>query len=159
MDVRITSIEDTVRNVDARKTDVETSRAFEPQTCEELKSKNTELDKTLQAERRRVAELTSEFESLREVPDDIEDLRSRSMRCNLLVHGFPKESSPSARRSENSLEISNAHDRIKLERAHRLGAKYDATKSMTIVVMFNQYPNKMLVKHKALEAWKNTTLL
>ncbi|KAH3782150.1 hypothetical protein DPMN_160061 [Dreissena polymorpha] len=49
MDVRVTSLEGTVRNVDARVTDVETSRAFDSQTCEELKSKNTELDKALQA--------------------------------------------------------------------------------------------------------------
>ncbi|KAH3865003.1 hypothetical protein DPMN_028037 [Dreissena polymorpha] len=165
MDVRVTSLEGTVRKVDSRVTDVETSRAFDSQTCEELKLKNTELDKALQAERRRIAELTSEFESLREVPDDIEDLRSRSMRCNLLFHGFPEEPSPAARRSENcaktvldhlvnSLEISHAHDLIKIERAHRLGAKYDVTKARPIVVMFNHYPDKMLVKQKAQEAWK-----
>ncbi|KAH3886687.1 hypothetical protein DPMN_010700 [Dreissena polymorpha] len=56
IDVRVTTLECTVRNVDARVSDDETSRAFDFKTCEELKSKNTELDKALQAERRRVAE-------------------------------------------------------------------------------------------------------
>ncbi|KAH3695822.1 hypothetical protein DPMN_083280 [Dreissena polymorpha] len=39
MDVRVTSLEGTVRKVDSRVTDVETSRAFDSQTCEELKLK------------------------------------------------------------------------------------------------------------------------
>lgn len=165
IDTRVTSLESSVRDVDARVTDAEMSRAFDSQTCEELKSKNSELDKALQAERAKVAKLTSEFESLKSVPEDIDDLRSRSMRCNLLFHGFPEEKSPAARKTENCtklvldyvsevFEIPNAHQTIKIERAHRLGAKYDYRKSRPIVVMFNQYPDKLIIKQKAQDTWK-----
>lgn len=97
------------------------------------------------------------------MPEDIDDLRSRSMRCNLLFHGFPEEKCLAARKDKNCatlvldyvsdiFEIPNAHQTIKIERSHRLGTKYDYRKSRPIVVMFNHYPDKLLVKQK--EAWK-----
>ncbi|KAH3830507.1 hypothetical protein DPMN_103751 [Dreissena polymorpha] len=165
MDTRVTTLECKVKDVDTRVKEVEVSRAFDSQTCEDLKSKNIELDKALQTERANVAELASELKTLNSVSDDIEDLRARSMRCNLLFHGFPEEKSHEARKSENcaklvldylndKLEIARAHENIKIERAHRLGAKYDFRKPRPVVVMFNHYPDKLLVKQKAQEARK-----
>ena len=165
MDVRVTSLEGSVRGVDSRVTEVEASRAFDSQICDDLKSKNAEMDKTLQAERRRVADLKAELESLKSVPEDIDDLRSRSMRCNLLFHGFPEEKSHLARKSENctnivydflvnSLNIPDAREQIKIERAHRIGSKYDVRKPRPVVVMFNHYPDKILIKQRSQELWK-----
>ncbi|XP_053379987.1 uncharacterized protein LOC128548637 [Mercenaria mercenaria] len=82
------------------------------------------------------------------------------MRDNLLFFGFDELSTAESRRSENcantvldycknTLKIVDPESRIKIERAHRLGNKYDSTKSRPIVVKFNHYPDKLLIKQKA----------
>lgn len=64
--------------------------------------------------------------------EELLDLQSRSMRDNLLFYGFPEESAIGDRNTENcvskvldfcrdKLEISDAHDIMKIERAHRVG--------------------------------------
>ncbi|KAH3782539.1 hypothetical protein DPMN_160456 [Dreissena polymorpha] len=129
MDTRVITLECKVKDVDTRVQEVEVSRAFDSQTSEDLKSKNAELDKALQTERAKVAEQASELKTLNSVSDDIENLRARSMRCNLLFHGFPEEKTHEARMSEDcaklvldylndKLEITRAHENIKIERAH-----------------------------------------
>ncbi|XP_052785962.1 uncharacterized protein LOC128221388 [Mya arenaria] len=80
------------------------------------------------------------------------------MRNNLLFFGFQERASPDDRRSEqcvkllldyfhDTLHIADAHENIKIERAHRIG-KYDTSKKRPIVAIFNHFPDKVLVKQK-----------
>ena len=164
MDNRVVFLESTVLDVNSKIGGIEASRVFDSQTCDELKIKNNQLEKELQSEREKLNNLSHDFESLRSVTDDIDDLRSRSMRCNLLFHGIPEEKSPAARKLENCanvvldycknvLDIPHAHENIKIERAHRI-SRYDPNKIRPVVVMFNHYPDKVLIKQKTQEMWK-----
>ena len=88
------------------------------------------------------------------------------MRDNLLFMGITECDSFEGRRDENcsrvihdfcrdKLKIEDAHDSIKIERAHRLG-KYNRDKKRPIVVKFNHYPDKMLIKSRASQELKET---
>jgi hypothetical protein len=87
------------------------------------------------------------------------------MRDNLLFFGHDECSNPDERRAEDCvktvldfcekyLKIDNAHTNIKIERAHRIGV-FDRAKTRPIVVKFNHYPDKILVKSRAYEHLKN----
>ncbi|XP_060585205.1 uncharacterized protein LOC132741129 [Ruditapes philippinarum] len=157
LDTRVTFLEATARESDSKMNDIEKSKAFDSQICDELQKKNSELEKALKEERSRIASLNKDLSALKSVSEDVTDLQSRSMRDNLLFFGFEEGKTPDDRRTENctklildflsnSLKIPEAHVAIKIERAHRLGYKYEIGKSRPIVVKFNHYPDKLLVK-------------
>ena len=54
------------------------------------------------------------------------------------------------------LKISDAYDSVKIERAHRRG-RYTRNKSRPIIVKFNHFPDKMLIKSRAFEELKGTS--
>ena len=56
---------------------------------------------------------------------------------------------------ENVIAIDGAGDRIKIDRAHRIG-KYDTGKKRPIVVKFNFHQDKIEIKNKAREKLTNT---
>ncbi|XP_053406562.1 uncharacterized protein LOC128559296 [Mercenaria mercenaria] len=142
---------------------METSKAFDSQISDDLQTKQNELEKSLKAERDRVSKLQQDINSLKSVSEDVTYLKSRSMRDNLLFFGFDECKTPQERNAENctdlildyckeTLKIPDAQAAIKIERAHRLGYRYDRNKTRPIVVKFNHYPDKVLVKQKAHEA-------
>ena len=51
------------------------------------------------------------------------------------------------------LKISDAHDSVKIERVQTLG-RYTRNKSRPIIVKFNHFPDKMLIKCHAFEELK-----
>ncbi|XP_045163587.2 uncharacterized protein LOC123527917 [Mercenaria mercenaria] len=144
MDGRVTSLEESMSKTNDRLNTVENSRAYESQVCDDLISKQSEIDKVLQKERERITQLQKSYDKFKSVPDEITDLQSRSMRDNLLFFGFDELSTAESRRSENcantvldyrknTLKIVDPESSIKIERAHRLRNKYDSTKSRPIV--------------------------
>lgn len=165
MDTRVTSLESSVHEVNSRMNEVEAGRAFDSQINEEIKGKQQDIVKILEKERSDIKKLSTEYDKLKGVSDELTDLQSRSMRSNLLFFGFPEKNTLEDRKSENcakmildyceaSLKIPNAHNSIKVERAHRLSPKYDMNKTRPIVVAFNHYPDKMMIKQKANELFK-----
>jgi len=165
IDTRVTSLESSVKDVGSKMNDIEASRAFDTQVCDEIQKKQSEIDKTLKSERDKLTKLSAEYRSLKSLPDEIDDLRSRSMRNNLLFHGFDEGRSAEDRRAENStdlvynylentLNIADAKQNIKIERAHRI-SKYEHDKSRPIVAMFNHFPDKIMIKKKSQLLWKN----
>ena len=99
---------------------------------------------------------------LKSVPEDIIDLKARSMRDNLIFFGFSESNNPTERRAENCegialdycqnvQKVPDAPVNFKIERAHRLGYNYDREKPRPIVVKFNHFPDKQLIKQKSLE--------
>lgn len=162
MDTRVYSLETSVHETNSRVTDIETSRAFDAQTCDEIKLKQGELDKVLKVERDRISDLKQCYDSLKTIPEEVTDIKARSMRDNLLFFGFVEGRTDEDRRSENctqmvldycqnTLQMEDARTNVKIERAHRLGNRYEINKPRPIVVKFSHYPDKQLVKQKSRE--------
>ena len=159
MDTRLSALEHSTTDSNQKMQDLEKSRLFDSQSVDELKSKQSELDQQFKVEKEKVESLSREYAKIKTVREDILDLQARSMRDNLLFMGFRECDSFESRRAEictksihdfcrDTLKISDAHDAIKIERAHRLG-KYNKDKTRPIVVKFNHYPDKMLIKNRA----------
>lgn len=170
LESRITVLESSSQDLDKRVGDVEASRAVDSQTCDDILSKQDNIGKQLNEERKKLQKLAVEFESLSKSNDSMKeemvDLQSRSMRDNLLFFGFSEPATFDERRSEDcarkilnfcaeTLKIENAHSEIKIERAHRVG-KYVSQKSRPIVVKFNHYPDKTKIKSKAFTELKDS---
>jgi hypothetical protein len=165
LDTRVTSLESSALEVNSRMNEVEAGRSFDSQISEEIKEKQSVITTLLEKERSNIKKLSSDCDKLKSVSDELTDLQTRSMRSNLLFFGFPEKNTPEDRKAENcvkmildycetSLNIPNAHNTIKIERAHRLSPKYENDKIRPVVVAFNHYPDKMLIKQKVNEAWK-----
>ena len=88
IDTRVTSLESSAKVMNSKVVEVEASRAYDTQSCDELKDKQSQLEESLRTERERVKKYAAEVSALKSLPDDLDDLRSRSMRNNLLFHGF-----------------------------------------------------------------------
>lgn len=167
---RVSALESSSVDMNKRFAEIETSRVVDAQTCDEILSKQDSIDKQLCDERKKFNKLASDFESLSKAKDaiqeDLVDIQSRSMRDNLLFFGFPEASSVDERRTENctqkildfcvdTLKIENARTDIKIERAHRVG-RFLQQKNRPIVVRFNHFPDKTLIKSKAFAELKNS---
>jgi hypothetical protein len=163
VETRVLSLETKVTDTNSRLTEMEVSRNFDTQVCDELSNKHKQLEKLLKAEKDENAALAKTVEKLKlenkSMSDDIVDVTSRLMRDNLLFFNFDEEKSRDDRRTEDckikiinfctsKLGINDAETRFKIDRAHRIG-KFDPKKSRPIVVKFNYYGDKMEVKQKA----------
>lgn len=159
---RVTSLETEVTQTNKRVVDLENSRAFDSQTCEEVNSKCKDLDSKLKSELKQCDSLQNDLSEVKSdnirLSEEMLDLQSRSMRDNLLFHGIKECETFDARRQENcadaiiqfctdQLKLENASE-IRIDRAHRLG-KFNAEKTRPIVVKLNFYPDKVKIKQKA----------
>jgi hypothetical protein len=87
---------------------------------------------------------------------EVIELKSRSMRDNLLFFGIPEEKGEKDSDCvnkvldliENKLQVENASENIKLHRAHRIG-RYDSKKTRPIVAKFAYYPDREKVRLNA----------
>lgn len=149
--------------------EIEKSRAYDSQSCDEIRSRHNEIEKELVNERKNSQKMKTECESLltdyTRLNEEVLDLQSRSMRDNLLFFGIPECSTFDQRKEEdclnkiqmfceNSLKIENV-DAIKIDRAHRIG-NFNSNKTRPIVVKFNYFPDKLRVKRAAYENLKDT---
>ncbi|XP_052814059.1 uncharacterized protein LOC128241124 [Mya arenaria] len=159
MDRRVVSLKTASHDVNTRLIELEATRAFESSVNDDIAKKQSAIDNTLKAERDKIARLEKNLAKVNSVQEDIIDLKSRSMRNNLLFFGFPEKSSPDDRKNEDCskknltcfrdvLKIENPQDSIKFERVHRIG-RYEPSKKRPIVAMFNHFPDKLLIKQKS----------
>ena len=167
MDSRLLSLEKSQIESKQKIDQLENSSLFVSQGVDDIHSKQSKLNDEIKADRDKSTSLSKEYEKLKTVKEDILDLQARSMRDNLLFMGFPECDSFEDRKNENCvkmvhdfcrdrLKISDAHDSVKIERAHRLG-RYTRNKSRPIIVKFNHFPDKMLIKSRAFEELKGTS--
>lgn len=167
---RVTSLERTVTENNTKLLDIETSRNVDAQICSDLESKQTSIEKQLKEERARVAELSRDVDELKksncELSEEIIDTQARTMRDNLLFFGLGEYTTEAERQKENCMEkvltfcsdvlqIENASQMIKLDRAHRIGG-FTEGKKRPIVAKFNYHQDKLTVKQKAYEVLKGS---
>jgi chaperonin cofactor prefoldin len=170
LDTRISHMESKLHDQGRKLIDIEASRNFDAQLCDEIQKKQSELDRTLRQERSQQESMKRDYETLKSensrLSSELVDLQARSMRDNLLFFGFEEESTAEARKAENcreqvlnlceiNLEIPNANQLIKLPRVHRIG-KYISGKTRPIVANFLYTPDKYTVKQAAFEKLKDT---
>ena len=105
MDGRVSSLESKICTHNTQLTEFEVSRAYDSQTCDEIRSEQKTINKKLKdvlASKNSIsteqATLQSENSRLSEA---IIDLQSRSMRDNLLFYNFPECSSTEDRYNED----------------------------------------------------------
>ena len=170
MDTRVSSVETSITDTNKRLIELEVSRSVDSQSCDEIRSKQKQIDTDIKQERIRSTNMKKEFDQLKltnkKLTDDIVDLQSRSMRDNLLFFNFDELPTPSARSEENCvakildfcinhLNIPDARESIKIDRANRIGI-YDNTKKRPILVKFNCFQDKTSIKQCAYTSLKNS---
>ena len=170
MDDRVSSLEGSFHNSSRRITEIEASRAYDAQTCDELQSKQSNIDKQLKEVSKCKQKLTDQQVLLQtetaRLSEEVLDLQSRSMRDNLLFFNFHECSTADERSSEecsklvlhfclDTLQIPDAPQIIKLDRAYRIG-RYNPTKKRHIEAKFNFHQDKLSVKRKVNELLKHS---
>ena len=94
-----------------------------------------------------------QLENEKQLKSDILDLKSRSMRNNLLFYGVPEEKDDSDTKCaqkvlefmKSKCEIENAFQSIKRHRAHRIG-RFNQSKMRPIVAKFAYYQDRENVR-------------
>lgn len=154
---RLDTLNNTIQALTLKTNDIEESTQFLSVSVDQI-SACTEANKdNIMSIKGSVAKMQEENKSLREENEfmrrDIIDVQVRSMRSNLLFYGFEDNDS-----SENcaekvlafcaeKLEINDAKERIKLERAHRIGRHRGVnSKPRPIIARFNYYPDREEVR-------------
>ena len=135
--------------------EIETIRVVDSQTCDEINVKQANIDQQLEDECTRVNKILSDIERLEKenarLSEEVLDLKTRTMKDNLLFLGMGKCTTTVDRRSEDcaaKLNITNSKYGIKIDRAHRIG-RISQEKKRPIVVTFNYFQDKVTVKQKA----------
>lgn len=156
---KLSAIETRVTHLETKVTDIETSCNFisnqHDQQNKEMKlakGKIEDLNKSCQNLEKSLKDFEIKCEKSNE---DIMDLKSRSMRENLVFYGIQEESSGVENCEllvknliETHLELSPTN--MIFDRAHRLGRR-NATKARPIVVKFHSYNDREKVRTKSIE--------
>jgi len=159
--VRLDQIDKRVNDIEVKFKDIERSREYDSKNIDEIKKKHSEFD-ALKANIRQIEEQQKTLNT--EVRHDITDIRSRSMRDNLLFFGIPEVRDSENREKdsdcvdkvlhiiETKMGIESAKETIKIHRAHRIG-KYSQHKTRPIVAKFAYFPDRERVRqsYKKLE--------
>ncbi|KAH3837150.1 hypothetical protein DPMN_110529 [Dreissena polymorpha] len=163
VEARMCIMETNFSKLETKFNDIETSRQFDSQECHDLKVKLSEFQGKLSTELAQMATLKTEILDLKSnnvsLSNDLLDLKSRSMRDNLLFFNFEEEALFESRKAENcvdkllsfcenELSTHNARSEIKIDRAHRIG-NYDRGSCRPIVV--NYFQDKMKIKQQMLD--------
>ena len=88
-DDRVTSLETKLCETNSRLVDIEASRAFDSQTCDEIKKKCCDIENTVKSDLNKMQSFSKDFETIKsqndQMQEEILDLQTRSMRDNVLV--------------------------------------------------------------------------
>ena len=157
--MKVTNLEDKVKSIDNRVTEVENSSSFlaeQSDVCNQtLNSTKTELKKMkkiyddLENEAKKIEERRTQME------DKLTDLECRSMRDNLIFYGIPETAAEDCENKvkelcKEKLGILNA-DTFVFDRAHRLGSEQNTRKPRPVVVKFHLYKEREIVRNKSFE--------
>ena len=124
---------------------IERSMNFMNAEVEEFRSNISKVQKEVESLKKENRLLKEEIDSNK---DSITDIKCRSMRSNLLIHGIDEEKNEDCeQRVRNLLENNLGIDpkNIEIERSHRLG-KYQKEKKRPIVTKFLKFKDKENIK-------------
>ena len=160
---RVSSLESKSLSTNSKLTEIEASRHYDSQTCDEIRRKQSEIDASIRTEKQRNEQASKHIESIRHenkrLSEDLIDMQARSMRDNLIFFNFKEPHTADERRAEdctkiivdfceNTLRIPDVRTSVKIDRAHRLGS-YINGKHRPIVAKFNYYQDKVSIKRAA----------
>jgi tRNA threonylcarbamoyladenosine modification (KEOPS) complex Pcc1 subunit len=142
---RILSVE---QNVKSLTKSIEFSHAEVTDLKEEMKQRK----RTEENNETRIGELE---ESNKRLQETVVDLKARSMRDNLLFHNIEESDEENCAEViysllEEKLDMPDARQNIKIDRAHRVGRKRDSRrKPRAIVAKFNFFPDREKIRRNA----------
>ena len=147
---RLDTIDQKISDMESKIRDIERSRDFDTQSVSDLSKQQRELDSLINKMKKYEQDHQQNESSLK---DEIQDLKCRSMRDNLLFHRLPEEKDENCEQIvlkaiEEKLKIANATTDIRIQRAHRIG-EYNTAKTRPIVVKFAFYPDRERVRQAA----------
>ena len=142
---RILSVE---QNVKSLTKSIEFAHAEVTDLKEEMKQRK----RTEEKNETRIGELE---ESNKRLQETVVDLKARSMRDNLLFHNIEESDEENCAEViysllEEKLDMPDARQNIKIDRAHRVGRKRDSRrKPRAIVAKFNFFPDREKIRRNA----------
>ncbi|XP_060589191.1 uncharacterized protein LOC132744484 [Ruditapes philippinarum] len=152
INMRIQTMELKVNELDDKVQALERSRDFDSQTLLEMNKHHKELDSFAS----KMSKIELEHKSIEiALKSEIQDLKCRRMRDNLLFHKIKEEKDENCEVKilqfiEEKLKIENASSDIRLQRVHRIG-QYSAGKTRPIVAKFTDFPDRERVRRAAKE--------
>ena len=150
---RLDKLDARINSMEKKIADIEQSKNFDSESLGQIEKKQKEIDSMIQ----KMKSLEKEHnKASSELKSEIVDLKSRSMRDNLIFYGLREEKGEKDEDCvrkvleliEDKLQIPGAKDTVKLHRAHRMG-RYNSTKTRPIVAKFVYYPEREQVISKA----------
>ena len=150
---RLDKIDTKVTSLESKIIDVEKSREFDSSSIDEINHKQKEIETLLEKVNSLEQQQRNHNEKLEK---DVIDLKSRSMRDNLLFFGIPEVKNETDSDCvqkvltliEAKCNIENATTDIKLHRAHRIGG-FNMDKMRPIVAKFVYFPDRERVRRSA----------
>ena len=131
--------------------DIQASRHYDSQTCDEIKAKQLDLDMQLKTEKLHNTRLSTRHDHMNREKNDLDesllDIQSRTMRDNLLFFNIEESVNETDRKEEvctekilifceETLQMQDVRSKVKIDRAHRIG-RNDPKKKRPIVTKFN----------------------
>lgn len=147
---KVKTIEQKMNTMAEKVSDIERSCDFDGDSLADIRRKQRELDALIVKMAKLEEEQKARNTNLR---SEIVDLKSRSMRDNLIFYKIAEERDECCETKilefiETKLGIANATTEIKLHRAHRIGA-YRPDRTRPIVAKFAFYPEREKVRRAA----------
>ncbi|CAB4026051.1 Hypothetical predicted protein [Paramuricea clavata] len=144
---KLDSIDTRVKTVESDLKSVKESIEFAHAEIRELKKDNENRKKTDETTKERIEKLEKEKEN-EILNKSVIDLKSRSMRDNLIFYNIPESKDEDTtniihKLLEEKLHLEDASKKIKIDRTHRLGRqKQAAEKPRPIIAKFNFYQDQ-----------------
>lgn len=157
---KVTALDKRVETVEHRSEEFETSVNFISGKVDDFCVKSNDLSKQVKKCDNDIRGVKTEISTISNSHKDLEktclDLMCRSMRDNLLFHGISEQPSENVENvvltlCEEKLQIADAKNNVKIERAHRIG-KSAPGKTRPIVVKFSSHKDRESIR-------KNSKLL
>ncbi|XP_052783261.1 uncharacterized protein LOC128219493 [Mya arenaria] len=145
--LNVQSMESRISEIESNVKDIEQSRRFDSSSIEKIDRQQKELDSLIQKMKSVESQQTKEKQ---EFKDEIQDLRCRSMRDNLMFYNIPEDAEENCERKvlsfiDEKLKIPNAAE-IGLHRAQRAAKQLKGTN----FGISEQYPREVMEKRRKL---------
>lgn len=154
MSVKLDSVNKDVSEIRGRVMELEKSQQFLSDTFEEVKDMSNQTSVQSKEIRHDFDELTNKLKADNvKLSEEILDLRSRSMRDNLLFFNVPETDGENCQNlileiCEKDLNIEKAKTALVIDRAHRIGAKKQHN-TRPIVVKFNMFTQREEIRKRS----------
>ena len=154
---QIQNLDQRVKHVEEKVRDFEQSHEFDGSVLADVNKKQTQIDELVKKMSKYENTLQQRETSMEE---EIQDLKCRSMRDNLLFYRIPEWKDENCDEKilkyiEEKVSIGNATKKMKLHRAHMIGT-YNADKIRPIMAKFMYYPDREQVRKSSFRL-KDTT--